>query len=172
MTTRPRSKSRSTFFFALTFGAVSLFSTAWAQETANSKLPSEAEITAPSTDKVVKMEAFKVTADIASYHETTSSMATKLPMDTKELASSLSIMNATAIKDRNAVTLLDVFSYVVGATQSQGNINGFTFRGFPNTGSYTQNIQFDGLQGATLKKAATSAANVESLEIMGMTNVP
>ena len=43
---------------------------------------------------------------------------------------------------------------------------GFTFRGFPNTGSYTQNIQFDGLQGPTLKKAATSAVNVDSMEFL------
>jgi iron complex outermembrane receptor protein len=112
------------------------------------------------------MDRFSVTADIDSYHQETSSMATKLPMDVKEIASSLSIMNAAAIVDRNAVTLNDVFSYVVGATQVQGNINGFTFRGFSNAGSYTQNIQFDGLMGATLKKAATSAADVERLEFL------
>src|ERR1019366_6241960 len=53
-----------------------------------------------------------------------------------------------------------------GATQSQGNINGCSFRCFPNTGSYTQNIQFHGLMGATLKKAASSAANVDSLEFL------
>ncbi len=120
----------------------------------------------PANDKVVKMDAFKVSSDIDSYHQTTSSMASKVPMDLKELSSSLSILNSAAITDRNAVTLVDVFGYVVGATQSQGNINGFSFRGFPNTGSYTQNIQFDGLMGATLKKAATSAANVDSLEFL------
>jgi iron complex outermembrane receptor protein len=93
-------------------------------------------------------------------------MATKLPMELKDIASSLQIMNASAIADRNAVSLVDVFGYVVGANQSQGNINGFTFRGFPNTGSYTQNIQFDGLMGPTLKKAATSAINVDSMEFL------
>ncbi|MBS0662373.1 MAG: TonB-dependent receptor [Verrucomicrobia bacterium] len=120
----------------------------------------------PTDEKVVKMDVFKVSSDIDSYHQTTSSMASKIPMDLKELSSSLSILNSAAITDRNAVTLVDVFGYVVGATQSQGNINGFSFRGFPNTGSYTQNIQFDGLMGATLKKAATSAANVDSLEFL------
>ena len=119
-----------------------------------------------ASDDVVKLEAFKVTSNIETYHQTTSSMASKVPMDLKELSSSLSILNAAAITDRNAVTLVDVFGYVVGATQSQGNINGFSFRGFPNTGSYTQNIQFDGLMGATLKKAATSASNVDSLEFL------
>jgi len=119
-----------------------------------------------TTDKVVTMDKFMVTADIDSYYQATSSMASKIPMDLKSLSSSLTIMNSTAITDRNAVVLTDVFNYVVGATQSQGNINGFSFRGFPNTGAYTQNIQFDGLMGATLKKAATGAANVDSLEFL------
>jgi iron complex outermembrane receptor protein len=128
--------------------------------------PPKQEVVKIENDDIVKLDAFKVTSEIGTYHQSTSSMASKIPMDLKELASSLSIINATAITDRNAVTLTDVFNYVVGATQSQGNINGFSFRGFPNTGSYTQNIQFDGLMGATLKKAATSAANVESLEFL------
>src|SRR5882672_2049458 len=119
-----------------------------------------------TSGEVVQLEKFTVTTQIETYHQATSSMATKLPMELKEIPSSLSIMNSTAITDRNAVTLVDVFGYVVGATQSQGNINGFSFRGFPNTGSYTQNIQFDGLMGATLKKAASSAANVDSLEFL------
>ncbi len=120
---------------------------------------------APTGD-VVNLEAFNVSTTIGTYHQETSSMASKVPMDLKELPSSLSIMNSTAISDRNAVSLVDVFGYVVGAVQSQGNINGFSFRGFPNTGSYTQNIQYDGLQGSTQKKAATSAANVDSMEFL------
>lgn len=125
-----------------------------------------AEAAPAESEKVVHLDAYTVTAHIDTYHQETSSMATKLPMDLKEISSSLSIMNATAITDRNAVTLMDVVGYVVGAAQSQANINGFSFRGFPNTGSYTQNIQFDGLMGATLKKAASSAANVDSLEFL------
>jgi len=120
----------------------------------------------PASDDIVQLDTFTVSATIDTYHAQTSSMASKVPMDLKELPSSLSIMNSTAITDRNAVALTDVFNYVVGATQSQGNINGFSFRGFPNTGSYTQNIQYDGLMGATLKKAATSAADVDSLEFL------
>jgi iron complex outermembrane receptor protein len=142
----------------LAFCSVLIVSSAIAQEPDNTK--------PAATDTVVTLDAFKVTSNIESYHQSTSSMASKLPMDMRDLPSSLSIMNATAITDRNAVTLTDVFNYVVGATQSQGNINGFSFRGFPNTGSYTQNIQFDGLMGATLKKAASSAANVDSLEFL------
>jgi iron complex outermembrane receptor protein len=128
--------------------------------------PAPVEEKTSEPEQVVQLDKFTVTTAIGTYHQETSSMASKIPMDLKELSSSLQIMNATAISDRNAVTLVDVFGYVIGANQSQSNINGFTFRGFPNTGSYTQNIQFDGLMGPTLKKAATSAANVDSMEFL------
>lgn len=121
---------------------------------------------AKATNEPIVLDKFTVTAEIATYQQTTSSMATKLPMDLREIPSSLSILNETAIKDRNTVALTDVFTYVTGAAQSQNNVNGFSFRGFPNTGSYTQNIQFDGLQGATLQKSGTTAANVDSLEFL------
>ena len=136
---------------------------AFAQTT--TETPAPLEEAKPAGEPIV-LDKFTVTTAIGSYKQTTSSMATKLPMDVGDIASSLQILNATAISDRNAVTLVDVFGYVVGANQSQGNVNGFTFRGFPNTGSYTQNIQFDGLQGPTLKKAATSAVNVDSMEFL------
>jgi iron complex outermembrane receptor protein len=138
----------------------------WAQTTGPVAPLEENATGQPAGEKVIELETYTVTANIESYHQATSAMASKVPMQLLELPSSLSILNATAISDRNAVSLLDVFGYVVGATQSQGNINGFSFRGFPNTGAYTQNIQFDGLQGATLKKAATSAANVDRLEFL------
>ena len=129
--------------------------------------PTPEEVTAPKPEsEVVKMEAFNVSTTIGSYRESGSGMATKIPLDLKEIPSSLQILNATAITDRSAVSLQDVFNYVVGATQSQGNINGFTFRGFANTGTFTQNIEFDGLQGPTLKKGGMSAANVERLEFL------
>ena len=136
---------------------------AFAQTTAETAAPLEE--TKPSGEPIV-LDKFTVTTAIGTYQQATSSMASKLPMELNDLASSLQILNATAISDRNAVTLVDVVGYVVGANQSQSNINGFTFRGFPNTGSYTQNIQFDGLQGPTLKKAATSAVNVDSMEFL------
>lgn len=119
-----------------------------------------------SDDAIVKMDVFKVSTTIGSYHEETSSMATKIPTDIKELASSLQVLNASAIADRNAISLPDIFGYVVGATQTQSSINGFSFRGFPNTGTFTQNIEFDGLMGATLKKGASSSADVASVEFL------
>ena len=105
-------------------------------------------------------------AIIGTYHVGKSAMASKIPMDPKDLASSLTILNNAAIRDRKAVTLTDLVNYVTGVTQSQNTINGFSFRGFPNTGSYTQNIEFDGLMGATLKKASLSAADVQTVEFL------
>ncbi len=135
-----------------------------------------ADSTATSTEaaaptEVVKMEEFDVTTKIDTYHMATSDMATKIPMDLKELSSSLSILNQTAIQDRDAVTLTDVTNYVTGATASQASANGFSFRGFANTGSYTQNIQIDGLQGTTLKKGGTTTANVDSIEFLKGPNI-
>jgi iron complex outermembrane receptor protein len=152
---------RAAFAFGWAFSAA-LAVAQTAPETPATPAPAEEK----TSGEVVQLDTLTVTTAIGTYHQETSSMASKIPMDLKELASSLQIMNATAISDRNAVTLVDVFGYVVGANQSQSNINGFTFRGFPNTGSYTQNIQFDGLMGPTLKKAATSAANVDSMEFL------
>lgn len=132
-----------------------------------SSAPAFAQATATKAEgDVVKLEAFSVSTSIGTYRESASGMAAKIPLDLKEIASSLQILNATAINDRSAISLQDVFNYVVGATQSQGNINGFTFRGFSNTGTFTQNIQFDGLQGPTLKKGGMSSSNVERLEFL------
>jgi iron complex outermembrane receptor protein len=139
---------------------------AWAQSAGPVGVADQPAKSVHTTEESSELEEVVVSAVIGTYHEQVSSMASKIPMDVRDLASSLTIMNDTAIRDRNVVALTDVFAYVVGATQSQGNINGFSFRGFPNTGSYTQNIQFDGLMGATLKKAASTAANVDRLEFL------
>lgn len=119
-----------------------------------------------ASDQIVTLEAVTVGTDIAAYHEETSSMATKVPTELKDLASSLQIINSTAITDRQVTNLQDVFAYLVGVSQSQQNINGFTFRGLPVSGSYDQNIEFDGLMGTPLKKSAQSAADVADLEFL------
>jgi iron complex outermembrane receptor protein len=125
--------------------------------------PTTAQVEA---EPVVKLDTYTVTTEIGAYHEETSSMAAKVPTDLKDLSSSLQILNQSAISDRNAVSLQDVFGYLTGVSQSQTNINGFTFRGLPVSGSYDQNIEFDGLQGTPLKKSAQSAADVDNVEFL------
>lgn len=117
-------------------------------------------------EEAVQMDTLEVSTTIGNYHETTSSMATKVPTDLKAISGSLQILNFSALSDRNAKTLQDVYTYIVGMAQSQVNVNGFTFRGFTNTGGFTQNIQFDGLMGATTNRGGASNANVESIEFL------
>ena len=126
--------------------------------------PNSTEVSNPN--EIVQLDTFTVSTSIGDYHEETSSTATKIPTDTKDLATSLQILNQNAIADRNATTLQDVFSYLTGVAQSQNSINGFTFRGLPVSGSYDQNIEFDGLMGTPLKKSGQSSANVDSLEFL------
>ena len=129
-------------------------------------VPTADEMKQAESDRVVQLNAFEVTTDIGAYHEETSSMATKVATNLKELSSSLQILNSNSISDRNATSLQDVYNYVIGIFQSQGNTNGFSFRGFPNTGTFTQNLEYDGLQGGMFNHSATSAADVESLEFL------
>ena len=126
--------------------------------------PGASDVDNPS--EIVTLDAFTVNTSIGDYHEETSSTANKIPTNTMDLATSLQILNKNAIADRNANSLQDIFAYLTGVAQSQTNINGFTFRGLPVSGSYDQNIEFDGLMGTPLKKSAQSAANVDSLEFL------
>ena len=126
----------------------------------------QSELSQAAQERTVQLEPVYVSAAIGTYHETTSSMASKVPTNTMDLASSLEILNHNAITDRNANTLQDIFAYVGGVNQTQTNINGFTFRGLPVSGSFLQNIEFDGLMGTPLKKSAQSAANVYELEYL------
>ncbi len=145
-----------------------LFASAWlsAQDspTPAATTPSTADVNNPN--EIVHLDAFTVSTSIGDYHEDTSSTANKIPTNTMDLSSSLQILNKNAIADRNANSLQDIFAYLTGVAQSQTNINGFTFRGLPVSGSYDQNIEFDGLMGTPLKKSAQSAANVDSLEFL------
>ena len=154
-----------------------LFASTWlsAQDSAApaaAPAPAPAAAAAPSAEdvnnpnEIVHLDAFTVNTSIGDYHEETSSTANKIPTNTMDLATSLQILNKNAIGDRNANSLQDVFAYLTGVAQSQNNINGFTFRGLPVSGSYDQNIEFDGLMGTPLKKSAQSSANVDSLEFL------
>ena len=117
-------------------------------------------------DEIVHLDAFTVNTSIGTYHEETSSTATKIPTDLKDIASALQILNASALSDRDTVKLQDVYTYIIGMSQEQTNANGFSFRGFANTGSFTQNIQYDGLQGGVAQKGALSAVDVQSVEFL------
>src|ERR1700736_1322694 len=77
----------------------------------------------PSTEEEepIKLNTFEVKTLLGRYHEDTSSTATKIPMELKEVAGSLQVFNANALMDRNAVTLQDVYTYIIGMNQVQPN---------------------------------------------------
>jgi iron complex outermembrane receptor protein len=116
--------------------------------------------------EIIQLEKFSVTTSVGRYHESTSAMAAKVPLELKELAGSLQVFNSNALMDRNAVTLQDVYTYIIGMNQVQPNANGFTFRGFSAAGSSTQNINFDGLMGTTSSKGALNTENVDRVEFL------
>src|SRR5438128_2238092 len=65
--------------------------------------------------EVVKSEAVNVSSTtLGRYAEDSSSSALKVPTDLKEIAGSLQIMNVAAISDRKAVSLDDIYPYVIG----------------------------------------------------------
>src|SRR6218665_549290 len=77
-------------------------------QTANDEVPPEEK-----KDEVIKLETLEVRTEVGHYHEQTSGTASKVPMDIKEVAGSLQILNSNALMDRNAVTLQDVYTYIV-----------------------------------------------------------
>ncbi|MDB6116135.1 MAG: ferrichrome-iron receptor [Lacunisphaera sp.] len=116
--------------------------------------------------ETIKLETFQVKTELGRYHDSMSATGTKIPMEMKEISASLQVFNANALADRNAVTLQDVYTYIIGMNQVQPNANGFTFRGFSAAGTFTQNINFDGLMGTTSSKGALNTENVERVEFL------
>src|SRR5215216_2252676 len=102
-----------------------------------------------ATGEIVRLEEFKVSTTIGSYAETSTSTATKVPMDMKELAGTLQVLNTAFVGDKLALALEDLYPYVVGMTRESQAAAGFTLRGFTNNATNTllNNIQFDGQSG-------------------------
>src|SRR2546423_15705165 len=62
-----------------------------------------------ASGEVVKMEAFNTSeTSLGRYAEAMSATATKVPTELKELPISLQILNANAITDRKAQTVIDL----------------------------------------------------------------
>ncbi|MDD3179581.1 MAG: TonB-dependent siderophore receptor [Opitutaceae bacterium] len=101
-----------------------------------------------------------------SYVEETSTMATKVPVGNKELTKTLTQLNSAAIGDRKVQNLEELQPYAVGMNRESNNSNGFSVRGFSNAGTFTQNLQTDGLQGSLTSKGSASMANTERVEVL------
>ena len=119
-------------------------------------------------DSVVHLDEFHVTSDIGMYAEKSSSVGTKTPLDLKDYAGTVQILNAAFLSDQRARTLEDVFPYIVGMARESTDSVGFTLRGFGNAnpGVTLQNLQIDGLPGTASRYGAPTTANIERVEVL------
>jgi iron complex outermembrane receptor protein len=119
-------------------------------------------------DSVVRLEAFQVAGEIGRYAEKSSSVGTKTPMELKDYAGTVQILNAAFLSDQRARTLEDVFPYIVGMARESTDSVGFTLRGFGNAnpGVTLQNLQIDGLPGTASRYGAPTTANIERVEVL------
>ena len=131
-------------------------------------MPSDRPIKDPTKEETVKLEEFRVTSDIGSYAETISSVGTKTPLDLKDYAGTVQILNASFFADQRARSLEDLFPYIVGMAREATDSAGFTLRGFGNAnpGVTLQNLQIDGLPGTSSRYGAPVTANIERVEVL------
>ena len=135
-----------------------------APESEPEKIPTEAS----DPDKIVKLEQFKVSATVETYAETTTSAASKIPIDIKDLPATIQVLNASFISDKLAASLDDLYPYVVGMTRESPAAAGFTLRGYTNSATNTMinNLQTDGLPGGASRFGSPTTANVERVEVL------
>ncbi|MBI2813662.1 MAG: TonB-dependent receptor [Opitutae bacterium] len=119
-------------------------------------------------EKVLKLETFTVTTSIGTYNEHTTSAGSKTPMDMKDIAGTVQVLNASFIEDKLARSLEDLYPYVVGMTRESQAASGFTLRGFTNNATNTllNNIQYDGLSGGAARFGSPTTANVDRVEVI------
>lgn len=123
----------------------------------------------PTGDDIVHLDSFNVTTSVGKYAETTSTAAMKLPIEMKDLPSSVQIINSNFINDQEAETLNDIYPYIVGMSQNSTAVNDYNMRGFSSSGgtpSTQHSIQVDGMLGLTSRHASPGTANVERVEVL------
>ena len=71
---------------------------------------------APATEAepVLTLDTFQVTTAVDTYKADRSMSSTKMPIDMKDLAATLQVLNASFISDKVATSLEDLYPYVVG----------------------------------------------------------
>ncbi len=123
---------------------------------------------ASDNSEIVKLEEFKVSTTVGTYAETTTSAASKIPLDMKDLAATLQVLNASFIGDKLATSLEDLYPYVVGMTRESPAGAGFTLRGYTNSATNTMinNLTTDGLPGGASRFGSPPTANVERVEVI------
>ena len=121
-----------------------------------------------SADRVVQLEEFKVGIAIGSYAEAISIAGGKMPINLRDLSSTVQMLNASFISDTRARSLEDLYPYVIGMARESTAAVGFTLRGFSSNTSLTMfgNVQVDGLPGLGSRYGSPTTANVERVEVL------
>src|SRR5947207_10411353 len=116
---------------------------AQAAQTTQANPPGGNTSSASAPEEIVRLEEFKVSTTIGSYAETSSSTAAKIPVDLKDLAATIQVLNQSFVTDKLALSLEDLYPYVVGMTRESNAATGFTFRAFTNhaTNTLLNNVQ-------------------------------
>ena len=134
-----------------------------------SALPALTALHAQETsDTVVKLAEFTVSTTVDSYAESTTSAGSKVPMEMKDVAGTIQVLNAAFIGDKQATSLEDLYPYIVGMTRESPAAAGFTLRGYSNSATTTMinNLQTDGLPGGASRFGSPTTANVERVEVL------
>lgn len=117
---------------------------------------------------MVQLDPFKVTTSIGTYAESTTSAGSKTPMNMRDLAGTVQVLNASFIEDKRAQSLEDLYPYIVGMTRESPAATGFTLRGFTNNSTNTllNNLTTDGLPGGASRFGSPTTANVDRVEVI------
>jgi iron complex outermembrane receptor protein len=125
---------------------------------------------APSAEpeNTVTLDTYKVTTAIDTYKEDRSMSSSKMPIDMKDLAATLQVLNTSFINDKVATALDDLYPYIVGMTREGPAAAGFTLRGYTNSATNTMinNLQTDGLPGGASRFGSPTTANVDRVEVL------
>jgi iron complex outermembrane receptor protein len=130
--------------------------------------PSDAKTTVAESDPVLKLDTFKVSTTVGTYNESTTSAGSKTPMNMRDVAGTIQVLNASFIEDKRAQSLEDLYPYIVGMTRESPAASGFTLRGFTNNSTNTllNNITTDGLPGGASRFGSPTTANVDRVEVL------
>src|SRR5438046_4752129 len=89
-------------------------------------------------------------------------------MEMRDVPATLQVLNAAFIDDQRALSLEDLYPYIIGMTRESTAALGFTLRGFSNnlTNTMLNNVQTDGLPGLASRFGSPTTANVERVEAL------
>lgn len=121
-----------------------------------------------TSDTMVTLDTFRVTTAVDTYKADHSMSSTKMPIDMKDLAATLQVLNASFISDKVATSLEDLYPYVVGMSREGPAAAGFTLRGYTNSATNTviNNLMTDGLPGGASRFGSPTTANVDRVEVL------